>query len=73
MRAARANRVFETAEKRIRFKNTVMDKGKNALGFIQDRRSRADTLFIRTQSAIRAAGSPAAQEEPLPLAYAQEQ
>jgi hypothetical protein len=40
LRAARANPVFSTDEKRIRTKNTVMDKSKGGLGvaFIQDRR-----------------------------------
>jgi len=32
LRAARANRVFGTDEKRIRTKNTVMDKNKYGLG-----------------------------------------
>jgi len=60
---ARANRVFGTDEKRIRTENTVMDKSKNGLGlgFIQDRRLRADVLFIRAQSTIRADGSSSAQ------------
>jgi len=63
LRAARANRVFGTDEKRIRTKNTVMVKSNSILGLIlrQDRRLRADVFFIRTQSAIRAAGAPAAQ------------
>jgi hypothetical protein len=44
LRAARANRVFGTDEKRIRTKNTVMDKSKSGFGvvLIQDRRWRAD-------------------------------
>jgi hypothetical protein len=44
LRAARANRVFGTDEKRIRTKNTVMDKSKSGLGlvFIQDHRLCAD-------------------------------
>src|SRR5450759_1212384 len=33
-----------------------------AVGFLQDRRLRADVLFIRAKSAIRADGSPSAQE-----------
>jgi hypothetical protein len=63
LRAARANRVFRTDEKRIRAENTVMNKSNNApgLGFIQDRRLRADVLFIRAQSAIRADGFSSAQ------------
>jgi hypothetical protein len=46
---ARANRVFGTDEKRIRTKNTVMDKSNNGLGLgcLQDRRLRADVFFIR--------------------------
>jgi len=32
LRAARANRVFCTDEKRIRTENTVMDKGKDSAG-----------------------------------------
>jgi hypothetical protein len=44
LRAARANRVFGTDEKRIRTENTVMDKSKSDFGLvsIQDRRLRAD-------------------------------
>jgi hypothetical protein len=34
LRAPRANRVFGTDEKRIRTKNTVMDKPKDALGVL---------------------------------------
>src|ERR1039458_1151582 len=34
LRAARANRVFCTDEKRIRAENTVMDKSKNGLGLL---------------------------------------
>jgi len=33
LRATRANRVFDADEKRIRIKNTVMDKGKGGLGW----------------------------------------
>jgi hypothetical protein len=44
LRAPRANRVFGTDMKRIRTKDTVMDKSKGGLGwfFLQDRRLRAD-------------------------------
>ncbi|MEK7437687.1 MAG: hypothetical protein AAB150_12465, partial [Pseudomonadota bacterium] len=34
LRAPRANRVFQTDEKRIRTKNRVMDKPKDALGVL---------------------------------------
>jgi hypothetical protein len=34
LRAARANRVFHTDEKRIRMENTVIDKSKNGLGLV---------------------------------------
>ena len=34
LRAARANRVFHTDEKRIRMENTVMDKSNRGLGLI---------------------------------------
>jgi hypothetical protein len=34
LRAPRANRVFGTDEKRIRTKNTVMNKGKSGLGVL---------------------------------------
>jgi hypothetical protein len=34
LRAARANRVFGTDEKRIRTKDTVMDKSKHDLGLL---------------------------------------
>ncbi|MBI5912586.1 MAG: hypothetical protein HY848_21860, partial [Betaproteobacteria bacterium] len=60
---ARANRVFGTDKKHIRTKNTVMDKSNDGLGFafIQDRRLRADVLFIRAQSTIRVDGFSSAQ------------
>ena len=63
LRAARANRVFGTDEKRIRTKNTVMGKSKGGFAsvLIQDRRLCADVLFVRAQSAIRADGPPSAQ------------
>jgi len=38
-----------------------MEKGKSDLGFIQDRRLRADRVIVRAQSAIRADGPPSAQ------------
>jgi hypothetical protein len=34
LRAARANRVFRADEKRIRTKNTVLDKGNYGLGLV---------------------------------------
>jgi hypothetical protein len=34
LRAARANRVFRTDEKRIRTENTVMNKSKGGLGWL---------------------------------------
>jgi hypothetical protein len=34
LRATRANPVFGTDEKRIRIKNTVMDKGEGGLGLL---------------------------------------
>ena len=63
LRAARANRVFCTEEKRIRAEDTVMDKIKGRLRvvFIQDRRLRTDRFFIRAQSTIRADGFLSAQ------------
>jgi hypothetical protein len=61
LRAARANRVFCTDEKRIRTKNTVMVNTKHSAGVIQDCRLRADVLFIRAQSTIRADGFSSAQ------------
>jgi hypothetical protein len=33
LRASRANRVFDTDEKRIRIENTVIDKGNSGLGW----------------------------------------
>ncbi|MBI5911390.1 MAG: hypothetical protein HY848_15745 [Betaproteobacteria bacterium] len=65
LRAARANLVFGTDEKRIRTKITVMDKSNNGFGFafIRDPRLRTDVLFIRAQSTIRADGPPSAQVE----------
>jgi hypothetical protein len=63
LRAPRANRVFGADEKRIRTKNTVMEKTKGGFAsvLIQDRRLSADVLFVRAQSAIRADGPPSAQ------------
>jgi hypothetical protein len=63
LRALRANPGFATDEKRIRSKTRVMNKSEIdlGLGFIQDRRLRADRLFIRAQSTIRADGAPSAQ------------
>jgi hypothetical protein len=43
LRAPRANRVFGADEKRIRTKNTIINKATAIFGgFIQDRRLRAD-------------------------------
>jgi hypothetical protein len=61
LRAARANRVFCADEKRIRTENTVMVNTKHSAAGIQDRQLRADVLFIRAQSAIRADGFSSAQ------------
>jgi hypothetical protein len=61
LRAARANLDFGADEKRIRTKIKVIDKSKGGLVFIHDPRLRTDALFIRTQSRIRADGSPSAQ------------
>jgi hypothetical protein len=62
LRAARANPVFCTDEKRIRAENRVMDKNSNGMGvLIQDRRLRADGFIVRAQSVIRADGAPSAQ------------
>ena len=61
LRATRANRVIRADEKRIRAKNTVRENTKNSAGVMQDRRLRADVLFIRTQSLIRADGFSSAQ------------
>ncbi|MEK7360523.1 MAG: hypothetical protein AAB133_00405, partial [Pseudomonadota bacterium] len=49
--------------KRIRTRNTVMNKSKSGtgLGLIQDRGLRADKFIVRAQSAIRADGPPSAQ------------
>jgi len=38
-------------------------KTRKVRGFLQDRRLRADALFIRAQSAIRADGPPSAQAQ----------
>ncbi|MEK7438583.1 MAG: hypothetical protein AAB150_17055, partial [Pseudomonadota bacterium] len=59
----RANRVFGTDEKRIRTKNTVIDKSScdSGVGLAGDRRLCADMFFIHAQSAIRADGAPSAQ------------
>jgi len=62
LRAARANLAFCTDEKHIRTESKVMDKDKNAFGVNQDPRLRADMLFIRAQSRIRADGFSSAQQ-----------
>jgi len=48
LRAPRANRVFGTDEERIRTKNTVMDKPKDALGILI---KIADCVRTRSSSA----------------------
>ena len=60
--AARPNRDFGTDEKRIRTEITVMDRTQNGLGgvFLHDHRLCADGFIVRTQSAIRADGTPSA-------------
>jgi len=65
LRALRANPVFGADEKRIRTKNTVMNRSKSGFGLvlIRDRRLRADRVIVRAQSAIRADGPPSAQVE----------
>jgi len=68
LRALRANRVFGADEKRFRTKNTVMNRSEGGLGFIQDRRLRADRFTVRAQSAIRADGPPSAQVRAMSLA-----
>jgi hypothetical protein len=65
LRTLRANRVFGADEKRIRTKNTIMNKTNGGLGLFQDRRLRADGFIVRAQSVIRADGSPSAQAAPL--------
>jgi len=59
--ALRAPTVFLVRIKTIRTKNTVMDKIRTVLGFIQDHRLRTDGFIIRTQSMIRADGFSSAQ------------
>jgi hypothetical protein len=59
---ARANPVFGTDEKRIRTKNTVLDKSKNPWVCFHTRLPIAHgRLFVRAQSVIRADGTPSAQ------------
>jgi hypothetical protein len=47
LRASRANRVFGTDEKRIRTKNTVMDKSNNGLGLPLSKTSRIRSIGNR--------------------------
>jgi hypothetical protein len=65
LRAARANRVCCTDEKkRIRTANTVMVNTKQGVGVLYKiARLRADVLFIRTQSVIRADSFSSAQKK----------
>ena len=58
--ALRAPTVFGTNKKRIRTEKRFLIRTRTDRGFIQDRRLRADVLFIRPQSAIPADGPPAA-------------
>jgi hypothetical protein len=53
LRAARANLDFRT-DKNHPYENQGYMKNRYGSGFIQDRRLRADSLFIRAQSTIRA-------------------
>jgi hypothetical protein len=61
LRALRANRVFSADEKRIRAKNTVLDKSECRLGLYPRSLIAHGRLFVRAQSAIRADGTPSAQ------------
>jgi hypothetical protein len=54
LRAARANRVFRADEKRIRTKNTVMDKGSNSSGLLLSKIANC----ARTAFGPRAIGDP---------------
>jgi len=59
---ARANPVFGTDEKRIRTKNTVLDKNKDrGRGFHPRSPIVCGPLLVRAQSVIRADGPPSAQ------------
>jgi len=62
LRAARADGVFCTDEKRIRSENTVMVRSKDGEGFLQDRRLHTDGFIVRAQSTIRADGFSSAQQ-----------
>jgi hypothetical protein len=67
VRAARANRVFCTDEKRIRTENTVMNKSKDSAGISYKIVDWARMVFIRVQSTIRVDGPPSAQVRLLQL------
>jgi hypothetical protein len=59
LRAARANPVFCTDEKRIRTENTVMDKNRGGLDFIQDRRLCTDGFSsVRNRRSARTGRRP---------------
>jgi len=63
LRAARANPVFRTDKKHPYGKHGYEKKQRRfGLAFFRDPRLRADVLFIRAQSRIRADGTPSAQE-----------
>jgi hypothetical protein len=66
---ARANPVFGTDEKRIRTKNTVLDKSNKAAWVCFYTRSPLahGRLFVRAQAVIRADGTPSAQARALQL------
>jgi len=61
LRAARANRVFYTDEKRIRIENTVIGKSKDGFPvFVQNRRLRTDDAFssVRNRRSARTGRRP---------------
>ena len=61
LRALRANHVFCTDEAAVQ-KTWLLEVQVQCWGFIQDRRLRADVLFMRAQATIRADGFLSAQK-----------
>jgi len=60
----RAPTIFLARIKDIRPKNTVLVKGKDGIGVLYEIADCARMVYIRVQSAIRADGTPSAQNPP---------
>jgi hypothetical protein len=75
LRAARANRVFCTDEKRIRTENTVTVNGKNGVGFLYEIADCARMCFssVRNRRSARSGFRPRNKRNPATTRGAQRQ